>query len=111
VDVVHATGGAAANRQILQVLADVFGADVRRVEVGNAAALGAALRALHADRADSGAAIDWADVIAGLEQTPPEVVRPNRAHREMYRAQRVRYAEFERKEYARTGGEERSVHS
>ena len=109
VDVVHVTGGAAANREILQVLADVFGAEVRRVEVGNAAALGAALRALHADRRDEGAAVAWRDVIAGVEQMPPEVVRPNLAHREMYLAQRARYAEFERKERARSGGKEGSA--
>ena len=36
-DAIHVTGGAAANRQILQVLADVFGADVRPLHVGNAA--------------------------------------------------------------------------
>ena len=49
VDTIHATGGAAANRAILQVMADVFGADVYQLEVGNSAALGAALRAAHAD--------------------------------------------------------------
>ncbi len=56
VDTIHATGGAAANPQILQVMADVFGAEVQRLDVGNAAALGAALRALHADRLDAGRA-------------------------------------------------------
>jgi xylulokinase len=95
VDVVHVTGGAAANRQILQVMADVFGAEVRRVEVGNAAALGAALRALHADRLDDGAPLEWEAVIAGLEQPPPARVAPTRAHHDLYTAQRRRYAEFE----------------
>jgi xylulokinase len=111
VDVIHATGGAAANRQILQVMADVFGAEVRRVEVGNAAALGAALRALHADRLDDGDRIAWDGVITGLDQPPPDVVRPNRALHGMYIAQRLRYAEFEQTEYARAGGEERSARS
>src|SRR6185503_5262604 len=59
VDVIHVTGGAAANRQILQVLADVFGADVRRLQVANAAALGAALRALHADCLDDQSPLEW----------------------------------------------------
>ena len=35
IDTIHATGGAAANRQILQVMADVFGAEVYRSEVAN----------------------------------------------------------------------------
>ena len=47
VDSIHATGGAAANRDILQVMADVFGAVVYQLQVGNSAALGAALAAFH----------------------------------------------------------------
>lgn len=42
-----ATGGASANRGILQVIADVFQAEVARIDVKNASALGAALRAAH----------------------------------------------------------------
>lgn len=40
-----ATGGASRNRGILQVVADVFRARVRTLEVGNSSALGGALRA------------------------------------------------------------------
>jgi len=43
-----ATGGAAKNRGILQVIADVFQAEVRTLEVGNSSALGGALRAAQA---------------------------------------------------------------
>ena len=42
VDTIYATGGAAANRAVLQVMADVFGAEVYQLEVSNSAALGAA---------------------------------------------------------------------
>ena len=66
VDTIHATGGAAANVQILQVMADVFGAEVYQLEVGNSAALGAALRALHGDAAAQGEAVSWDEVIEGL---------------------------------------------
>lgn len=66
VDTIYATGGAAANVQILQVMADVFGAEVYQLEVGNSAALGAALRAHHADRAASGQPLPWDQVIDGL---------------------------------------------
>ena len=54
IDTIHATGGAAVNRQILQVMADVFGAEVYRFRGANSAALGAALRAWHADALDEG---------------------------------------------------------
>ena len=101
VDTIHVTGGAAANRPILQVLADVFGAAVHRREVRNAAALGAALRALHADRIDDRAPITWDELVAGLDQQVPDVIRPSSAHHERYLAQRARYARFEQTEYAR----------
>ena len=66
VDTIYATGGAAANVQILQVMADVSGADVYQLEVGNSAALGAALRARHGDETASGHVIEWDDVIRGF---------------------------------------------
>ena len=101
VETIHVTGGAAANRQILQVLADVFGASVRRLEVGNAAALGAALRALHADRLDDREPITWDRLVTGLDQPQPDVIRPTPAHYELYLAQRARYDRFEQTECAR----------
>jgi xylulokinase len=42
------TGGASGNRGILQVVADVFQAELRTLAVKNASALGGALRAAHA---------------------------------------------------------------
>jgi xylulokinase len=72
VDTIHATGGAAVNRAILQTMADVFGAEVLRFDVTNSAALGAALRAAHADLHASGRATGWADVIRGLVEPAGE---------------------------------------
>lgn len=66
VDTIYATGGAAANAQILQVMADVFDADVYQLEVGNSAALGAALRARHGHEIAAGRAVSWEEVVAGL---------------------------------------------
>lgn len=66
VKMIRATGGAAANQAILQVLADVFDADVVRIAPPNAASLGAALRAFHADRRSDGAALPWPEVVAGF---------------------------------------------
>ena len=68
VDTIHATGGASANRELLQVMADVFGADVFQFEVGNSACLGAALRAFHADVVDEGRTIAWDEVIEGVRR-------------------------------------------
>jgi xylulokinase len=46
--VIRVTGGASKNRGIRQILADVFGAEIRALPVGNSSALGAALRAAEA---------------------------------------------------------------
>ena len=79
VDTIYATGGASANRQILQVMADVFNAKVFQLEVGNSAALGAALRAQHADAMAAGQAVEWEDVIEGLvEPVASSRIEPRR---------------------------------
>src|SRR5690606_31431483 len=51
------TGGASKNRGILQVLADVFEAEIRTLSVGNSSALGGALRA-----AQAALACSWAEL-------------------------------------------------
>jgi xylulokinase len=66
ISTIYATGGASANRDVLQVMADVFDAEVLPLETGNSAALGAALRAFHADRLADGRPLPWEDVIAGF---------------------------------------------
>jgi xylulokinase len=95
VDVLHATGGAAVNTEILQVMADVFGAEVRRFEVGNAACLGAALRAFHADALADGRDLPWDDVVRTLaEPQSDSSIKPRTEHRGVYRDLRRRYAEL-----------------
>jgi xylulokinase len=85
VETILATGGAAANPQILQVMADVFGADVYRSTVSNAAALGAALRAWHGDALTSGAPLSWEAIVNGLDQPAQTHVAPDAARHELYR--------------------------
>jgi xylulokinase len=82
---IYATGGASANRAILQVMADVFGADVYQLEVGNSAALGAALRAFHADLLADGRDMPWDEVIDGfVEPIAESRVRPDGGRHAMY---------------------------
>ena len=97
IDTIHATGGAAVNRDLLTVMADVFNADVYQCEVGNSAALGAALRAFHADAAASGVELPWDDVVRGFaEPIAGSRVRPDRARVAIYRALSPRHAACER---------------
>jgi xylulokinase len=99
IDEIYATGGASGNREILQVIADVFGADVMRLPVTNSACLGAALRARHADVIAGGGPDDWSDAVKGfVEPATADRVAPSPAARAAYAGLRRQYAEFEAKE-------------
>ena len=85
IDTIHATGGASANREILQVMADVFGAEVYRSTVGNSAALGAALRAWHADTLADGTPLPWSTITAIAQPNAASLIAPNPKRHAVYR--------------------------
>lgn len=92
-----ATGGASTNRALLQVMANVFGIDVYRLDVENSAALGAALRAYHADRLAAGEPVSWHTVVSGLtEPNPGHRVSPNPRLVMLYEELRREYAILEK---------------
>jgi xylulokinase len=96
VTTIYATGGAAANREILQVMADVFDADVFQLQSGNSAALGAALRAFHADRMADGQPISWDEAVSGfVEPLVDSRIAPTREHVGLYRNLIEAYAAHE----------------
>lgn len=77
-DRLYATGGAAANRDILQVIADIHRCPVYRHGAANSAALGAAIRAVEAVANQA----DWDELIERFAPAPSEpaaVPRPNTA--------------------------------
>ena len=91
---IRATGGAAVNREILQVIANVFDAEVVRCAPKNAASLGAALRGYHADRRAEGELLEWEDVVAGF--TAPDLrVQPDPAAVAVYAQMLPEYERFE----------------
>ena len=93
---IHATGGAAANRAILQTMADVFGAVVYQLEVANSAALGAALRAAHADMSTRDSSCDWDEVVQGFaEPVASTRLDPDRQRHDFYRGLIQLYAACE----------------
>jgi xylulokinase len=65
---IYATGGASQNREILQVMADVHDAEVYQFQVSKSAALGAALRAAHADLTARGEEPTWAEVVSDFAE-------------------------------------------
>ncbi len=93
-ETIYATGGASANRSLLQVMADMFGAVVYPSRIGQTAALGAALRAWHADLASSARPADWGEIVAGVTDPvrtdrvdpDPDRVRLYRRFQELYRS-------------------------
>lgn len=91
-----ATGGASVNDALLQVMADVFGVPVDRLNLDNTACLGAALRAFHADRLASGEPITWNTVVKDFtEARAIDRVMPRAEHVDLYRDLRIRYADIE----------------
>lgn len=96
VERIRAVGGASANRDILQVLADVFGATVHPPAAGNAAALGAALRAWHAHEHAHGRDLPWVEITAAFVQSRREgAIRPRPEHQATYARLLERYSECE----------------
>jgi xylulokinase len=94
VTAIHATGGGARNRDILQIMADVHDADVYPLDVSESAALGAALRAFHADEVDQGHTIGWEAVVASFVR-PATPVRPEPRNVAVYAELQRRYAACE----------------
>ncbi|HEX4916005.1 MAG TPA: FGGY-family carbohydrate kinase [Vicinamibacterales bacterium] len=97
IDRIIAIGPGAADHALLQVMANVFGADVHRMDVTNAEALGAALHAFHAERIADDEALSWATVVSGFtDRNPAYRVSPNPRLVAMYRSLRREYAILER---------------
>ena len=69
---IYATGGASCNKEILHIMSQVFDAEVYQFKVGNSAALGAALRAYHADELAGGGSISWDEIIADFAEPVAE---------------------------------------
>jgi xylulokinase len=83
-----------ANRDILQIIADVFDAELIRGGPRNAASLGAALRAYHAERRHEGGRVEWDEVVAGFTGADLRV-QPDRAAAAVYAAMLPEYEAFE----------------
>ncbi|XP_053605416.1 xylulose kinase [Plodia interpunctella] len=86
---VIATGGAAVNKELLQIFADVFNTPVYvQNEHGNAALLGAAIRAADVWSADAGISLP------GAEPTVTPVATPYPDHDEIYPPMISRYRQI-----------------
>ena len=94
---VFATGGAANDVALLQVMADVLNCRVLRIEVGKSAALGAALQAAHGWLTVAGKNPKWEKLVAGFTAPVPDSeIRPNPKAVRVYDKLVEKYADCER---------------
>ncbi len=80
---IQATGGASNNREILQIMADVFGVPVIRQETSNSAALGAAVCAQHAALREAGTPASF-EALTQPHVKATYTLQPNPAHAAAY---------------------------
>ncbi|XP_036287776.1 xylulose kinase isoform X1 [Pipistrellus kuhlii] len=89
-----ATGGASHNRDILQVLADVFGAPVYVIDTANSACVGSAYRAFHGLAAGTG--VPFSEVVK-LAPSPRLAATPSPGASQVYAGLLPRYAQLEQR--------------
>ena len=79
------TGGAASDRALLQVLADVMNCPVLRIEVPKSAALGAALQAAHGWLTETGKSPKWDKLVAPFTKpVPGSEIQPDKKAVKVY---------------------------
>ncbi|XP_024612488.1 xylulose kinase isoform X1 [Neophocaena asiaeorientalis asiaeorientalis] len=96
-----ATGGASHNRDILQVLADVFGTPVYVIDTANSACVGSAYRAFHGLAA--GTDVPFSEVVK-LAPNPRLAAAPTPGASQVYEALLQRYAILEQRILTQTRG-------
>jgi xylulokinase len=93
---VFVTGGAANDRALLQVLADVLNCRVLRIEVSKSAGLGAALSAAHGWLAAAGKNPKWEKLVAGFcEPVAGSEINPDKKAARIYDELIKKYAACE----------------
>ncbi|XP_073887805.1 xylulose kinase isoform X19 [Macaca fascicularis] len=96
-----ATGGASHNRDILQVLADVFGAPVYVIDTANSACVGSAYRAFHG--LAGGRDVPFSEVVK-LAPNPRLAATPSLGASQVYEALLPQYAKLEQRILSQTRG-------
>ncbi|MEJ2249710.1 MAG: FGGY family carbohydrate kinase [Candidatus Lokiarchaeota archaeon] len=91
-----ATGGASENKEILQVIANIFQAPVERFEILDSAALGAALRAAFSFFKSQGIQYTWREITNKLlERYTTKKILPDTKTKKLYKDMVILYKEYE----------------
>jgi xylulokinase len=91
---IHATGGASANQEILQVAANIFNAKISIFDISNSAALGAAIRAIKSFSENSNDSLTWERLIESILKKDV-TLWPQRTTIELYDELLTLYHEYE----------------
>ncbi|MFX1590065.1 MAG: xylulokinase [Promethearchaeota archaeon] len=82
---IYSTGGASVNKEILQVLANIFNAKIRMFEITDSAALGAALRAIKSYYDTKNKKKSWNEIIEKFINFQNSIIiEPNTKYTELY---------------------------
>ncbi|MFX1494626.1 MAG: xylulokinase [Promethearchaeota archaeon] len=82
---IYATGGASANREILQIAANIFNKKIRIFEISNSAALGAALRSIKSYYDSLEEEKAWSIIVNNfLEIQKSDLIKPLSEYKELY---------------------------
>ncbi len=84
---IYATGGASANEDILKIAANIFNTTIRRFEITDSAALGAAFRSAKSyyDFTDNDTGKNWENILNKfLKFQDSIVIEPDKVYRELY---------------------------
>jgi len=93
---IYATGGGSANREILQIAADIFGINIRQFGLTDSAALGAALRCAKSYYDFTKQKKSWQEIaLAVLNNQQSDLVTPNLKYKPLYDDMLVLYRKYE----------------
>lgn len=83
---IYVTGGASANEDIIQVLADIFGVKVKKFEITNSAVFGAALRSLYSYYQSTNNIKNWENIADDfLKKYLIKTVLPRKNYEQLYK--------------------------
>ena len=91
---IHATGGASANQEILQVAANIFNAKINIFDITDSAALGAAIRAIKSFYDDSDTSLTWEEIIESI-LVKKNTLYPQEGTKELYDEMLKLYHQYE----------------
>lgn len=93
---IYATGGASANKEILQVAANIFNTPIRKFEITDSAGLGAALRAMKFYFDSIGNKKRWNEIGFKLIQNQySEIIEPENTYTQLYNDMLMLYKKCE----------------